>query len=422
MSMAEASFGNVKRSADEAQLADHAHRLSRFPTGWRAVYIHLSNLRAQNRQEHHQRMAAASFEQLIRRFDGRLFRLENADFVFACKGAEVSDIEAVVDKLRALFSEDPVALSGDTGGARFTTWFDIGSPPERDAFKQLADELYARSEERRERERLGRGEDGQSVGIARPQETTGPLTPELLGRLEEALGRMDIRGLIRRQPICAVIPGNEPKLVFNELFIAMAELKRQLMPGVDLFADSSLFQRLTQSLDKRVLAALPDMKSDLERAFSLNVNVSTLLSPEFLAFDMQLRAATKKAVVFELQTADIFSDMGAYMFAREFIHDRGYRFCVDGLTHLTFPLVNREDLGVDLKKMYWAPDLSDEGQDARCEKIRKSVAQAGAARVILCRVDDEDAVAFGQSLGISLFQGRYIDQLLSSQKGQTTVA
>ncbi len=422
MSMAEANFGGVKRSADEAQLADHAHRLSRFPTGWRAVYIHLSNLRAQNRQDHHQRMAAASFEQLIRRFDGRLFRLENADFVFACKGAEVTDIEAVIEKLRALFSEDPVAMSGDEGGTRFTTWFDIGNPPERDAFKQMADELYARSEERRERERLGRPDDAPSIGIARPQETTGPLTPELLGRLEEALGRMDIRGLIRRQPICAVIPGNEPKLVFNELFIAMAELKRQIMPGVDLFADRSLFQRLTQSLDKRVLAALPDMKSDLERAFSLNVNVSTLLSPEFLAFDMQLRAATKKAVVFELQTADIFSDMGAYMFAREFIHDRGYRFCVDGLTHLTFPLVNREDLGVDLKKMYWAPDLSDEGQDARREKIRQSVAQAGAARVILCRVDDEIAVEFGQSLGISLFQGRYIDKLLNEQKGQATVA
>jgi EAL domain-containing protein (putative c-di-GMP-specific phosphodiesterase class I) len=418
MSMAEEGS---RRAADEAQLADHAQRLTRFPTGWRAVYIHLSNLRAQNRQEHHVRIAAASFEPLIRRFDGRLFRLENNDYVFACKGAEASDIEAIIEKLRFLFSEDPLTIAGASDGRRFTTWFDISKPNERDTFKQLADQLYTRAEERRNKERQNRVVDVGLGSRNREQQSGGPLTPELLAKLEEALGRMDIRSLIRRQPICAIIPNNEPRLVFNELFIAMAELTRQIMPGVDLFADRWLFQRLTQSLDKRVLAALPDMKADLDRALSVNINVTTLLSNEFLHFDSQLRAATKKSIVFELQTADIFSDMGAYMFARDFVHDRGYRLCIDGLTHFTFPLVNREDLGVDLKKMYWAPDLGDEGQEARRENIRQSVAQAGAARVILCRCDDEKAIEFGQLLGISLYQGRYIDNLLANTEDTTVV-
>jgi len=420
MSMAEDS---TRRAAEEAQLADHAQRLTKFPTGWRAVYIHLSNLRAQNRQEHHVRIAAASFETLSRRFDGRLFRLENNDYVFACKGAEVSDIEAVIDKLRHLFSEDPLTIAGSTDGRRFTTWFDISKQSDRDTFKQLADQLYNRAEERRSKERQSRVMDvGMGSRNKQNIESVGPLTPELLSKLEAALGRMDIRNLIRRQPICAIIPGNAPKLVFNELYIAMAELTRLIMPGVDLFADRWLFQRLTQSLDKRMMTALPDMKADLEQALSVNINVTTLLSNEFLHFDSQLRAATKKAILFELQTADIFSDMGAFLFARDFVHDRGYRLCLDGLTHFTFPLVNREDLGVDLKKMYWAPDLSDEGQEARREKIRQAVAQAGAARVILCRCDDERAVEFGQMLGISLFQGRYIDTLLASSKADAKLS
>lgn len=420
MSMAEDIGGGPKRSADEAQLGDHAHRLSKFPTGWRAVYVHLSNLRPQNRQDHHKRIAVASFERVIRRYDGRLFRLENSDFVFACKGAELEEIEAVVNKLKTLFSEDPVA-SGSETGKRFTTWFDIANPPERDAFKNLADELYAQAEDRRDKERQSRIIDSASAGIEKPEEYVGPLTPELLSKLEESLSRMDIRGLIRRQPVCALLKGKDPALVFNELFITMAELKNRLMPGVDLFADAALFQRLTQSLDLRVLAALPEMQADLERAISINVNVSTLLSPEFLYFDSQLRSATKKSVVFELQTADIFSDMGAYMFAREYIHDRGYRFCLDGLTHQTFPLVNREDIGVDLKKMIWAPALADSGQEARREKLRAAVKVAEAARVILCRCDDQTAIEFGQAMGISLFQGRYVDGILSESKSAATV-
>ena len=422
MSMADEAGPGSKRAADEAQLADHAHRLTRFPTGWRAVYIHLSNLRAQNRQAHHVRIAAASFEPLIRRFDGRLFRLENNDYVFACKGAEISDIEAIIEKLRFLFSEDPLTIAGSSDGKRFTTWFDISKETERATFKQLADQLYSRAEDRRSKERQSRVMD-VGVGSRNQQgkDYTGPLTPELLAKLEEALGRMDIRSLIRRQPICAIIAGNDPKLVFNELFIAMAELKRQIMPGVDLFSDRWLFQRLTQSLDKRMMAALPEMKSDMDKALSVNINVTTLLSNEFLHFDSQLRASSKKAIVFELQTADIFSDMGAFLFARDFVHDRGYRLCLDGLTHFTFPLVNREDLGVDLKKMYWAPDLSDNGQENRREKIRQAVAQAGAGRVILCRCDDEKAIEFGQLLGISLFQGRYIDTLLANAQGKKTL-
>jgi hypothetical protein len=407
--------------ADEAQFADHAQRLMKYPTGWRAVYVHLSNLRAQNRQDHHKRIAAASFESLMRHHSGRLFRLENSDFVLALKGTEVAAIEEVIDKLRFLFSEDPVVISSGPNSKRFVTWFDIGKPEERDTFLHLADQLYARSEERRSKERQNRIVDGIGLGTRNDGEKSGPLTPELLAKLEETLKRMDIRNLIRRQAVCAIIPNNEPRLVFNELFIAMSELKRQTMPNIDLFADRWLFQRLTQSLDKRVLAALPDMRADLDQALSININVTTLLSPEFLHFDQQLRSATKRAIIFELQTADIFSDMGAYLFARDFVQDRGYRMCIDGLTHFTFPLVNREDLGVDLKKMYWAPDLVDEGKAERREKIRVAVAQAGAARVILCRCDDKISIEFGQSLGISLFQGRYIDQYLADSQNKSTV-
>jgi hypothetical protein len=50
-----------------------------------------------------------------------------------------------------------------------------------------------------------------------------------------------------------------------------------------------------------------------------------------------LIVATRGTVIFELQTIDIFSDLGAYIFARDFVKERGYRVCLDGVTDLTCP-------------------------------------------------------------------------------------
>jgi hypothetical protein len=40
------------------------------------------------------------------------------------------------------------------------------------------------------------------------------------------------------------------------------------------------------------------------------------------------------------------------------------------------------------------------------------VKRCGANRVILTRCDNRQAVEYGQAFGISLFQGRYLDELI----------
>ncbi len=40
------------------------------------------------------------------------------------------------------------------------------------------------------------------------------------------------------------------------------------------------------------------------------------------------------------------------------------------------------------------------------------VALSGESRVVLGRVDDREAVDFGHSVGITIFQGRYIESLI----------
>jgi hypothetical protein len=56
-------------------------------------------------------------------------------------------------------------------------------------------------------------------------------------------------------------------------------------------------------------------------------------------------------MIIELQKVDIFAHLGAYLLAREFVQDKGYRVCIDGLTHKRIDMVDRERLGADLAKL-----------------------------------------------------------------------
>ena len=235
----------------------------------------------------------------------------------------------------------------------------------------------------------------------------------MLGRVEQSLQRADLSNMMRRQFICALIGKAAPQPLFSELFISIADLRETLMPGVNLNASRWLFQHLTETLDRRVLAMLSKSNDQsITGEISINLNVSTLLSPEFIQFDDSVIASMRGSIVIELQKIDIFHDLNAFMFARDFAKERGYRICIDGLTHETMPFVNRDKLGADMVKLVWLPDLEETvGQ----KRIRRLVRDASATRVIMCRCDDEQAVTFGQSVGINMFQGRYIENLIAEE-------
>jgi EAL domain-containing protein (putative c-di-GMP-specific phosphodiesterase class I) len=153
--------------------------------------------------------------------------------------------------------------------------------------------------------------------------------------------------------------------------------------------------------------------SALAHSYSLNLNVSTLLSPEFLAFDANLRTGARGSIIIEIEKIDIFADLGAYIFARDFVRERGYRLCLDGVTALTLPFIDRERLGVDLIKLFWSPDMIDNPDGERSRELLAALERTGKTRVILARCDGPAAIDFGQSVGIRLFQGRHLDRITS---------
>ena len=384
-------------SSQEAMLLDYLNRLERHRHDRRAVQMRLSALQPNNCRDHHMRIAVGAFDTMVRMLNAQLFMISNKDLVLIYRSQVQADVEAAIVKLRYLFADDPLLINPEESET-FCEWYSLDR--EFDQVMTIA-QNYHQSEEIRSRAIRER-----EARAAAPQAPKGkPFTPELLARTEAALFQADIANLIRRQPICAIIGDGPPQAIFRELYISIADLRETLMPSINVASSPWLFQQLTETLDRRVLALL-NRHDDrtLEGEVSINLNVSTLLSQEFLTFDDNIKASKRGTIVLELQKVDIFADLSAYLFARDFAHERGYRICIDGLTYGMLPFVDRERLGADLIKLVWDNDLCLASQE-RPDALRR----AGVSRIILCRCDTETSVEFGKTLGISLYQGRYVD-------------
>ncbi|MFQ5774791.1 MAG: hypothetical protein ACE5GS_09760 [Kiloniellaceae bacterium] len=390
----------------EAAFLDYVERLAKHRAGRRAVHVRLSNLRSHNRRSHHLRVAALTFDALLQNIDGAQFKLSNDDLVVICKGAGVEDIEPFVVRLRYLFSEDPLLKANDEDSAPFCEWFDL----EHDYVKlrALAERMVgARAAH------LADAGDGRAESQGR-RDGARPLEAADLGAAQRAIARADLSGLIRRQAVCAVASGQKPQPVFFEIYTSIEAFRSTLLPGIDIHANRWLFQDLTRHLDRRVIAHLArNDDATLRQNFSLNLNVGTLLSPEFLDFDEALSTTVRRTIVIELGLFDVFADLGNFLFARNFLRERGYRFCLDGMTHLSLPLIERERLGFDLVKLFWSGELEGQLGGVDGDSLRQAAHNVGQGRLILARCDSERALEVGRTLGVMLYQGHLIDQILS---------
>jgi EAL domain-containing protein (putative c-di-GMP-specific phosphodiesterase class I) len=105
------------------------------------------------------------------------------------------------------------------------------------------------------------------------------------------------------------------------------------------------------------------------------------------------------------------------MFAREWLKERGYKICVDGVKPLLMPLVDRDRLGVDLVKLEWTPDLSANLDNKVARDVQEAIERIGRDRVILSRCETESCLDLGQKLGITMYQGHHFDNLMRSRAG-----
>lgn len=395
----------------ESALYDYASRIARHQEGRLALHIHLSRLQQHNRREYHIRVAISIFEELVKQFEGAIFHLMNHDIVFVCKGAQPQHLEQAVMKLRYLFSEDPLTRYADdqTDGG-FCTWYVLTA--DYDRFAAMAKRFHELGEaQSRESRRLRETIERPQAFRPRPA-----MTARDLAEVQRAIGNADLSPLVRHQAVCAVTCDTKPMPIFHEMYVSIGDLEQQVLPGSSMTGNPWLFQHLTQSLDRRMLPQVLRDYANADRPFSLNLNLSTILSEDFQRFDQGIGLGVRGRLVIELQKVDIFADMGAWLFARDFLRERGYRTCLDGLTYLVLPYIDRERLGIDLMKMFWSDELVSGVRPETLADLKTAIKQAGPARMIMSRCDNPESIRIGHEMGISLFQGRHIDQMLDQDR------
>ncbi len=410
----------------EAHLVELLQLIETMPQGWQAVAFHFSKLLEHYRSEYQIKIATNLMNDLLGDRDGAIYLCEDSTIYVMVKNFPKSLTEKMIFQLRYLFMDDPLSYTaeGDENPA-FSHVYDMESHAAE----------FTTIIKRRMVARVRGVQAAPVVPSAATEAKPGgkkPFIPEpvvaaraepkslkvfsgaSLAQIEKEMLDVDLSATIRRQPICAAMPETPIRTVFDEMYINIAHLRQSMGIEVDLLSNRWLFKYLTQILDERMLETIQRHPTRFLMApISLNLNVPTLLSTRFAEFDAAVKANSKASIVVELQIADVFADMGAFLLAKDTVQKLGYRVCLDGVSELSLPQIDRTRLGFDLIKLIWNSDSEQDANSAKNIKLAEAVRACGNNRVILTRCDTKQAVQYGQALGITLFQGRYLDSVVN---------
>ncbi len=371
-----------------------------------AIHFHLSNLQEKFRSEFQLRIAVNILSDVFKDQEGMILVSGDGDLFVLYRGTDRNLVEKAVFQLRYLFVDDPLANYED--GKENPSFSDV---------YDLALQWHAFYRVCNERMSLNTQEQVIATSMSEDHSDIHLLTPSRLLDIMGKLRGVDLLYPLRKQPICVLKSGqsvDQLRPVFYETYIQMQHLQRLLDVECELTSEPGLFHYLTQIIDRRVLALIGEKPEHyLHTPISLNLNVRTILSEDFLQFAQAIAPHKQSSIVVEVHIADVFSDMRAFLTARDIVQEHGHRICLDGLIPRSFVQIDRERLGFDLAKVAWNADVADDLSERHNARLVEAVQQCGANRMILCRCDSHHAITYGHALGISLFQGRHPDHVVS---------
>lgn len=354
------------------------------------------------------------FYEFARIVQGRVFELANKSVMLAFKDNREDELQALLIRLQFMFNEE-MFLSDETS-IQDTDFLNIYDTIE--GLKELKNKIINQSPYtaiKKDKENSVGISGVWSTVLGTSKKQLRELSPTILDKMQKSLSQVDFSSLIRRQAVCAIIGKSAPQMIFDEVYVSIPDLRDILLPDVDFTSNPWLFMHLTETLDKRVLAHVSKHDDgSLVSNFSMNLNVSTILSDEFLEFDESIPVPLRSSIVLELQLVDIFNDVKAFLLAKSFAQYRGYKICIDGITVDKLQYINRENLNSDLMKIIWHPSFLDVINEDK--HFKDYVNKAERAKMILCRVDDPRAIEIGNSIGINLYQGRYVQRELYNRR------
>ena len=246
----------------------------------------------------------------------------------------------------------------------------------------------------------------------------GPFTQEHVEGIRERARNagpvLFMREFGRSQAIARIKRGGTPKTAGWEVFISLPQLRSQLLPHVTFDPDRPLFQAFTRELDYIVMDALAEVRM-VEGHLSINLNVETMVSEAFEDFARYMSNQDETELWVEIQLDDLMENLEAWKKAETFL--RRYRVftMLDQVDPARVPEIRKADFILDGYKFVWSKG------DPFLEQVGETIYKLSSKHpVVLTRVEQQEGIEAGQTLGVNHFQGWHIDRLLSSGEAQFT--
>ena len=253
---------------------------------------------------------------------------------------------------------------------------------------------------------------------SRTAQPTGnrPLTHEHIEKVVRHAREQGVQNFVRAfgrfQPIVRFTQGHNVKVVARELHIAMPELRTQLLPEVNLTANQNMFRELTTRLDEIVLRSLTESRM-MQGHISVNLNIASMTTQTFERIAERVRERDKTSLWVELDVADVLANREAYRGVQRVLARNRVTSVADGADSTLVEAAEHADLGLDAYKFISPADIKQmKDLNVAAERVLNA-----EKLPILSRVESGGSVDAGQRLGIQVFQGYYIDDVMSAHSG-----
>ncbi len=398
----------VNPRGSEAKLIERLVELKSASKEWIGVYFSFDKLQVKYLNHYNINIAVNVMDGLLRQCEAEAYVCKDLSVFLLCKKVENQLLEKLIFEIRYLFIDDPVSYNAQGSENNvFCSLYQLNR--KLDEFTSLALSKVIGKIGGDASPQPATQDDSIDNDVAMVAKGLVSLNAETMAQIEHYLKIYNIKSTIRRQSVYLFREDLPSRKVFDELYIKINKLGELLNISSNLHENRWLFMYLTEILDANMLDLINQHKDTLlNSSISLNLNIHTVLSERFKVFDSALKQFFKFALIVEIQLSDAIDHLRLFVLARNLLHEMGHRVCLDGLNYLSFLPVDYDKLGFDLVKLHWDADMVTlASRQALADKVKAF----GSNRVILTRCDTQDAIDFGQSLGIVLFQGRYLDRL-----------
>lgn len=361
-------------------------RVAKNAFGYSVLYLNISKLKPKNRHPEFVKIIAMLFESIIGAVRGSMFILSNGDIAILSKNISPEKIEEAVKKLRDGLAADPVLLQDGQNFARVYNF-----PKD---FLPLYSKIESMVEEY----------DENAAHLPQPRT---PIEADDVEKIISALDDIDMAELVKRQSILN-IHNDKIEVLMQEFFVAVKDLNIYFGDNKDLLANRWLFQYLTQILDKKTLSAFSSSEiKEWPQRISLNLNLSSVFSKEFIDFAKNFLKPEQQIIV-EVQVMDVLNNLKLYHEVKDILHKGGHKLLLDSLSPASLNMLNLDKLQPDMIKIFWEPLM---GYDKDNATVKNAVEQLKSENIILAKCDSNDALKWGLSYGIHIFQGPLVDEI-----------